>query len=176
MNKITQNNQNGFTLIEVMTAMAIFAIGILGVAKMQLLAIEGNSNARGLTEASNLAQNKMEELISLAYDDPDLVDSDGDGTGKDADNNGFDDDTNDDKGNNFGLRDPLPPLSKPQFPDPAIYPPDHSSASASGIYTLYWNIAVNEPVDASKRICVHVVWRQNGVDKHVTLNSVKVVI
>ena len=79
MSKITQYNQNGFTLIEIMITITVLAIGILGVAKMQLSAVNGNSYASGLTEATAFAQNKMEELVSLAYDDADLNDDDGDG-------------------------------------------------------------------------------------------------
>ncbi|MBU0462920.1 MAG: prepilin-type N-terminal cleavage/methylation domain-containing protein [Proteobacteria bacterium] len=79
MSKITQDNQKGFTLIEIMIAITVLAIGILGVAKMQLSAVKGNSYASGLTEATAFAQNKMEELVALAYDDADLNDDDADG-------------------------------------------------------------------------------------------------
>ncbi|MBU1698464.1 MAG: prepilin-type N-terminal cleavage/methylation domain-containing protein, partial [Proteobacteria bacterium] len=73
------DNQKGFTLIEIMIAITVLAIGILGVAKMQLSAVKGNSYASGLTEATAFAQNKMEELVALAYDDADLNDDDADG-------------------------------------------------------------------------------------------------
>ena len=165
MNKLIKDNRNGFTLIEIMIAMVVLAIGILGVAKMQLSAIKGNSYASGLTEASTLAQNKMEELMSLAYDDSALDDDDGDGTGKDADNDGFDDDTNDDTGNNFGLDDTAGPDGTEQY-----------IGQTSIQYAIDWNIAVDEPVTDSKRIRVLVLWRQNGVNKRLTLNSVKVVM
>jgi len=68
MNSIIRKNQNGFTLIEVMIAITILAIGIL------ISAMQGNSYASGLTEATSFAQNKMEELASLAYTDTDLSD------------------------------------------------------------------------------------------------------
>jgi len=80
MNSIIRKNQSGFTLIEVMIAITILAIGILGVAKMQISAMKGNSYASGLTEATSFAQNKMEELVSIAYDNTDLNDVDVDGT------------------------------------------------------------------------------------------------
>ena len=72
MNKIIKENQNGFTLIEVLIAMTVFAIGILGVAAMQLGAIKGNSYSSHLTEATTLAQDKMEELMMLDYNDSKL--------------------------------------------------------------------------------------------------------
>jgi len=67
-------NQQGFTLIEILIAITIFSIGILAVATMQVSAIKGNSFANGLTEAVTLAQDKMEELMSLDYGDNDLLD------------------------------------------------------------------------------------------------------
>lgn len=44
------NNQNGLTMIEVLVAMLIFAVGLLGVAGMQSLALKStdNSNLRTL--------------------------------------------------------------------------------------------------------------------------------
>lgn len=60
-------NQQGFTLIEILIAITVFSIGILAVAAMQVSSIKGNSSASGLTEAVTLAQDKMEELMSLDY-------------------------------------------------------------------------------------------------------------
>jgi type IV pilus assembly protein PilV len=61
------NDENGFTLVEVMIALVIFSIGILGVAAMQINFIQGNATARGVTEAANQASGKMEDLVALSY-------------------------------------------------------------------------------------------------------------
>jgi len=65
----------GFTLIETLLAMAIFSIGILAVGSMQIAGVNNNASARMRTEATVLASEKVEELMSLDYDDP-LLDSD----------------------------------------------------------------------------------------------------
>ena len=66
----------GFTLIEALFAIAIFSIGILAVSSMQISAINNNASARMRTEATMLASEKVEELMSLAdYNDP-LLDTD----------------------------------------------------------------------------------------------------
>jgi prepilin-type N-terminal cleavage/methylation domain-containing protein len=62
----------GFSLIEVLVAMAIFAIGILAVYSMQITSIRGNASARGITENITLASGKVEELLALSYDHSDL--------------------------------------------------------------------------------------------------------
>ena len=62
------NGSNAFTLIEVLVAMAIFSIGILAVASMQLSGTKGSSSARLTSEAAVLAQGQMESLIALGYD------------------------------------------------------------------------------------------------------------
>ncbi len=67
------NGSNGFTLIEVLVAMAIFSIGILAVASMQLAATKGSSSARFSSEAAVLAQSQMESLLALKYDPPPAV-------------------------------------------------------------------------------------------------------
>ena len=58
----------GFTLVEVMIGMAIFVIGYLAVASMQMLAINSDTNARKITEAATLAANQLETLMVLPYD------------------------------------------------------------------------------------------------------------
>ena len=80
MNK-TKNKEDGFTLIEVLVAISILAFGLLAVASMQLAAIQANSSAIETTEALNVAQDKMEELIALPFNDADLLDQNGDAGG-----------------------------------------------------------------------------------------------
>ena len=74
--EIRDGSQNGgFTLMEVLIAIAVFAIGMLAVGSMQISAVNNNFAARMRTEATILASEKMEELMSLEnYDDPLLSD------------------------------------------------------------------------------------------------------
>lgn len=60
-------NHDGFTIIEVVIAMAIFSIGILAVASLQVATIKGNSSARKITEAVTLAENRLETMLNLPY-------------------------------------------------------------------------------------------------------------
>jgi type IV pilus assembly protein PilV len=55
----------GFTLIEVLIAMAIFAIGILAVASMQLSNTKNNTTGNITTQATMLARQKLEELKTV---------------------------------------------------------------------------------------------------------------
>lgn len=67
------HKEHGFTLIEVLIALAIFSIGILAVGSMQLRSTGGNTNARVLTEASIWCQDRVETLMSYPYTDPNLT-------------------------------------------------------------------------------------------------------
>jgi prepilin-type N-terminal cleavage/methylation domain-containing protein len=62
-------DDRGFTLLEVIVAIAILTFGLLAVASMQIGAIQGNSFAGHKTEGTTWAQDKLEELIALSYDD-----------------------------------------------------------------------------------------------------------
>jgi prepilin-type N-terminal cleavage/methylation domain-containing protein len=68
--------EGGFTLIEVLVGLTIFAVGLLAVAAMQTSAIKMNSNAGKLTNLSTWGMDKIEELSALPYSDP-LLDSAG---------------------------------------------------------------------------------------------------
>ena len=61
-------DQKGFTLIEIMIAIVIFSIGMLGIARLQMIATEGNSFARKMSEAANIGQDRTEEALSMEYD------------------------------------------------------------------------------------------------------------
>ncbi|MGB6012955.1 MAG: prepilin-type N-terminal cleavage/methylation domain-containing protein [Desulfobacterales bacterium] len=63
-------NDAGFTIIEVVIAISILAVGLLGVAAMQTSAIQVNSAAGLMTTRMNWAQDKMEELKAQPFSDP----------------------------------------------------------------------------------------------------------
>jgi type IV pilus assembly protein PilV len=60
------SRNNGFTLIEVLIAMAIFSIGILAVASMQLWNVKNNTTGNITTLATLLARDQMEQLKNVA--------------------------------------------------------------------------------------------------------------
>ena len=65
-------NNRGFTLIEILMALAIFSIGILGVASMQILSVNYNGYARRTTEATTMVVELIERTMTLPYDANDL--------------------------------------------------------------------------------------------------------
>ncbi len=67
-----KKKEQGFTLVEVMIALSIFSIGILGVAAMQTSSVTGNASAMGYTEGSTWAMDQMESLMNLPYNHDDL--------------------------------------------------------------------------------------------------------
>jgi prepilin-type N-terminal cleavage/methylation domain-containing protein len=69
---ISKTDERGFSLIEVMIALAIFSIGILGVASMQILSVNYNSHARRTTEGTSWGVERMERLMTLPYADDNL--------------------------------------------------------------------------------------------------------
>lgn len=73
--KTKRHSQDGFTLIEVLVAIGIFAIGILAAASMNVAVINGNATARFNNEAAVMAQDQLERLIALPFD-PDAPPSD----------------------------------------------------------------------------------------------------
>lgn len=68
-------NDNGFTLIEMLIAISIFAIGFLAVASLQISAGKSNRTASETTAAVNIAADRMERLMSASFTDA-LLDSD----------------------------------------------------------------------------------------------------
>ena len=83
--------EKGFSLIELMIAMCILALGMLATGSMQYSAVRNNTTGNICTQANMLARDKMEELIGtleatkteedLALivngEDPSLIDADG---------------------------------------------------------------------------------------------------
>ena len=57
----------GFTLIEILIALTLLAIGLLGMAGLTVGIMRGNSLSKEVTTATALAQDKMEDIKRLGY-------------------------------------------------------------------------------------------------------------
>ena len=64
-------DNKGFTMIEVLIAMAIFLIGFLAVGAMQMSSVNGNAYARMRTEATALAAQHAEKFLAMNFADID---------------------------------------------------------------------------------------------------------
>jgi type IV pilus assembly protein PilV len=140
-----RRNEKGFTLIEVLIAISILAIGLLAVASMQGSASKNNVLAGSRTEATTLAAEQMETLLSLAWDDALLSDADGDDAAG-LDNAGFDND--------------------PSTQGDA----DHQLVR--GRYTIYWNVVDNAIIDNTKTINLIVTWSDYGGNGRLSMQRV----
>lgn len=147
MNK-TKNKENGFTLVEVLVAISILAFGLLAVASMQLAAIQANSSAIEITEALNVAQDKMEELIALPFSHADLLDNNGDAGG------GLDNPT----------KDQVKAGGDVLLPAGGAGQPDYGETITIGgrNYYRYWNV---DPKTTMKDIRVIVAWNERGMHR-----------
>ncbi|MEW6671450.1 MAG: prepilin-type N-terminal cleavage/methylation domain-containing protein [Thermodesulfobacteriota bacterium] len=72
LSKSLLGTESGFTMIEILIAVSIFAVGMLAVASMQVSGIHGNATANVLTGAATWAADRLESLIVRPYDHIDL--------------------------------------------------------------------------------------------------------
>ncbi len=75
-------SEKGIGLIEIVIAMLIFAIGITAAIRTLPVSNAATTRARNLTMATNLAQQKIEELMGVPFNNADLTA----GTHNDQDN------------------------------------------------------------------------------------------
>ncbi|MDX2481083.1 MAG: prepilin-type N-terminal cleavage/methylation domain-containing protein [Desulfuromusa sp.] len=141
------NNSKGFTLVEVLIALAIFAVGILGAATMQISSISENSHALRITEASTFGASELESLIPVPFDDVTLADNSN--TGANAGVTGLD---NTDQTGQLADSGPV----------------------AQDSYTLFWNVADDYPVLGTKTIRVITRRNDKGTLKVVSQDFIKV--
>jgi prepilin-type N-terminal cleavage/methylation domain-containing protein len=136
--------EKGFTLVEVLVSMTIFSFGILAVINMQLLSASINIKARGMTEGVIAAQNLIEALSLLPYDDALLVDSNDNGLA------GF--------------------TNQKEAVD--VDNADHSDLSDPR-YSLFWNVVDDLPFAETKTIRVVVRWDEKGVTSNFEIQMMK---
>ncbi|MFB0508419.1 MAG: prepilin-type N-terminal cleavage/methylation domain-containing protein [Thermodesulfobacteriota bacterium] len=61
------DTSKGFTLLEMLIAMTILCVALLGLGQMMLLSIGGASFGNKVTEATTFAQDKMEQLRTMDW-------------------------------------------------------------------------------------------------------------
>jgi prepilin-type N-terminal cleavage/methylation domain-containing protein len=140
-----RKNEKGFTLIEVIVAIAILSFGILAIASMQVSSMRGNAFAAATTEGATWAGDQVEKLANLPWDDALIQDADGDGAAG-LDDIGFDDDPGTQADADHGV--------------------------TQGGYTIQWNVVDNAVINNTKTISVIVTWTYRSDQKRVTVQRV----
>jgi type IV pilus modification protein PilV len=65
-------DKKGFSLLEVLVGLVILSIGLLAIAGMQVTFVRGNFFSKNITEASYVAQDRMEFLNNLPLNSAEL--------------------------------------------------------------------------------------------------------
>jgi len=180
-----KHSQSGFSMVEVMVAILLLTVGLLALAKMQTQAVASNNYGNQLTEATFLAQDKLEELrllnecylaviakpeLSWTAEDQavgnnynsQLNDSVVNWIENDTDSDGIDD--------QFSWQLATPDHTNVDgvlgVPNPIGV--DGLAASAGG-YIRTWYVADNKPLTKAKNLRVRITW---GNGREVTLDTV----
>lgn len=147
----------GFTLLEVLVALFIFAVGMLAVASMQGESIKGNTFSDLMTVATTLAEAKMEELMGFASTNPSLQDNNPANNGNllRATNTGSMTGANDWDGHSETNLD------------------RNGASVASGMFTRIWNVANNHPATGLMTILVVVQWADQRGNHQVYASCIR---
>lgn len=141
------NWQEGFTLIEVLIAIFLLTIGILAAGSMQISSLGGNSLANRVTEASTWAGDTIETLMARPYDQITTHT-----------------DLLDDNGNGVAGLNDTDTLGSLADGGPIVH----------GDFTVFWNVADNDPIINCKHIRVIVRRSDKGFMKNVAVDYIKV--
>ena len=148
--------RQGFTLLELLVALSILAVGLLAVASMQVESMKGNTFSDLLTIANTLAEAKIEQLMGLVHSHEDLQD------------------------NNIANNDHL--LSTTDTDGHQEIGLNRQGRAGSGIFTRIWNVAKRDATDSAKigypadglmTVVVIVQWSDQGGRHQVYASSIR---
>ncbi|MEA3386754.1 MAG: prepilin-type N-terminal cleavage/methylation domain-containing protein [Thermodesulfobacteriota bacterium] len=165
---MNKNDEKGFSLIEILIAITVFAIGILAVGEMQIHAIVGNSDAAWRSSANSITVSFLEEFRRMPFNDAML---------KDINTNG------------------IPGLDDGQVTSGALSSPSSAEHRFNGTigptyhlnngylvdaigrqYQVFWNVADNTMPSgevASKVIRLFVYWQSQMGSRSAIMTTVK---
>ena len=151
---------NGFSLLEVLLGITIFMIGMLGVTALNISSLKSNTFSGNMSEAVIIAGDRLERLLALDFDDPDLQDTDGDGAA------GLEETGNDDDPGTVADAD----HSDPAGPiDPVADP----GIGRNSMYYVYWNVEDDNPVPVkTKTVNVIVEWSIKDVKRRMNMSMI----
>jgi Tfp pilus assembly protein PilV len=136
--------EEGFSLMEILIALATLTVGLLAVGTIQISSIRGNAMSGDVSVALALASDKMEDLLNRGMNDSMLTDRT--------------------TANNANLSS----ISTVDFEERVS---EQGQVVASGFYRRIVNVADNTPAASLKTIAVIVTWENN---KHrVALSCIK---
>jgi len=181
-----KHHQQGYSLVEVMVAILILTIGLLALAKMQTQAVASNSFGSQLTQATFLAQDKLEELrllnecylavlakpeLGWTVEDQDVVDNYNSQLSDAVDNWNEDDGPDADSiPDQFSWDIGTPDHTNSDGPGGIANPIDVTGATATtGGYKRTWYVVDHRPVTKAKTVRVLVEW---GVGRELALDTV----
>jgi len=143
-------DEKGFSLIEILFGVMIFAFGMLGVAAMLTATVRDNTFSSGLSEATLLASNQMDLLLSVPYTSSDLLDGVG---------------TNDGVA---GLDDVTDAVAVTTADG------EWTDQGKNGKFDVFWNISVDDPVPGNKTIKVIVQWGdRDNANRQISIMAIR---
>lgn len=161
----SRSGQRGASLVEILVAVLIFALGSLAVLTMTMGSFQTNSHSAAIDCGTNLGRATMDWLLSLPYDDPLLQDRTADAS--------------------TGLLDASAAAADFShehadypFNDAIAFPPADNRCFNFERRQVYWNIAHdfagNNPVSGVKTLSVLVVWAGSKGRKQAVFQTVRV--
>jgi len=154
--KLDCKRERGFTLLELMIALTILAIGMLGIVKLQMQAGFGNVTSRNISGAVNLARSKMEEFKRVAAysvqepTDMNLIDPDPSPGSVPAE---------------------LANWASPDFSEGPFNESEESVQSFDMIFYRKWNIVDDYPVANVKTVRIRIEWDEAGNPRNYEVES-----
>ncbi len=150
------NNDAGFTLIEVIVALAVLSIGIFSLYSMQITSMDGNSKANLITNAASWGADQTEQIMGLDYD--------GYATSVDKEKDALTFDLQEREADQDGLNG---------INDATQATADWWDNSADGNFILYWNIVDDYPMTDTKTIRVLIRDTRNNLNNIVVVDYIK---